>query len=110
MSERMQVIHLEFFLFIFCRGEQFRKEYSRLSEVRSILPRNVNVMALTATATKSLRNEVSALLSMENPVVVSDSVCPDKKNIKYLVARHVTMEKTLILDPLLISCMSFKQT
>ena len=83
-----------------CTGEQFRREYSQLSEVCSILPRNVNIMALTATATKSLRNEVSILLNMENPVLVP--ACPDKKNIKYLVANHVTMEKTFgpIIDDL----------
>ena len=49
-------------------------------------------MALTATATRSLRKDVSDVLGMENPVVVS--VSPDKVYIKYLVAGHVTMEKT----------------
>ena len=57
-------------------------------------------MALTATATTSLRKEVTLLLSMENPVLVS--VSPDKKNIKYLLANHVTMERTFgpIIDQL----------
>lgn len=61
------------------RGDEFRKEYSRLSEVRSILPVGVNVMALTATATRTLRKDVCDLLSMENPVLVS--VSPDKKTL-----------------------------
>ena len=66
------------------RGEEFRKEYSRLGEVRSILPHNVHVMALTATATRTLRRDVCDVLGMENPVLVSAS--PDKDNIKYVVA------------------------
>ena len=74
------------------RGEEFRKEYSRLGEIRSILPQTVNVMALTATATKTLRKDIAELLGMKNPVVVS--VSPDKRNIKYMVATHVTVEKT----------------
>ena len=49
----------------------------------------MNVMALTAT--KTLREDISDL-GMENPVVVYLS--PDKKNIKYMVATHVTVEKT----------------
>ena len=42
--------------------------------VRSILPQNVNFMALTATATKTLRKDVSVLLGMESPVLVSVSL------------------------------------
>ena len=79
-------------MFAFCRGEEFRREYSRLSEVRSILPQNVHVMALTATATKMLRRDACDVLDMESPVLVS--ISPDKDNIEYIVAAHVTMDKT----------------
>ena len=43
---------------------------------------------------------MSILLNMEIPVLVS--ACLDKKNIKYLVANHVPMEKTFgpIIDEL----------
>lgn len=49
-------------------------------------------MALTATATKTLRKQVSDMLGMKNTVLVS--VSPDKSNVKYLVAKHTTIEKT----------------
>lgn len=75
-----------------CRGEEFRKEYSRLGEIRSILSQDVNVMALTATATKSLREDVMKLLGMKSAVVVA--VNPDKANIKYEVAPFISMNKT----------------
>ena len=71
--------------FYLCRGEEFRKEYSRLGEVWSILPQNVHVMALTATATKTLRRDVRDILGMENPVLVSAS--PDKDNITVLLLK-----------------------
>ena len=37
------------------RGESFRKEFSDLGEIRSIVPRHVRLMALTTTATLSTR-------------------------------------------------------
>ena len=49
-------------------------------------------MSLTATATIMLRKDVCDILGMESPVLVS--VSPNKDNIKYIVAGHVTMDKT----------------
>ena len=67
----------------FYRGESFRREFSRLGEVRSIIPEHVNVMALTATATTSSQAEIIQSLDMQNPVIVS--VPPIKDNIFYCV-------------------------
>ena len=96
--------------FSLCKGEEFRKEYSRLGEVRSILPHNVYVMALTATATKTLRRDVCDVLGMENPELVSAP--PDKDNIKYVVAGFLTMDKAfgLIADQLYESHTLFGRT
>ena len=62
---------------------EFRKAFAKIGEVRSLIPSNVNVMALTATATISTRTHVCEKLSMVNPVVISQS--PNKLNIKYIV-------------------------
>ena len=35
--------------------EDFRSEFKKLGELRSIIPRRVDIMALTATATTGLR-------------------------------------------------------
>ena len=43
--------------YLYFRGDCFRREFSRLGELRSVIPENVNVMALTATATVSTRRE-----------------------------------------------------
>ena len=68
---------------LYYRGDEFRKAFAKIGEVRSILPSNVNVMALTATATKPTREYVCGKLGMSSPVVISQS--PNKVNIKYMV-------------------------
>ena len=62
------------------RGEKFWKKFSRLREVRSLLPKEVNIMALTATATNKTHQVVMSFLGMEESTKVV-SICPDKPNI-----------------------------
>lgn len=68
------------------RGDSFRREFSHLGEIRSIIPEHVHVMALT-TATKSTRRAVIRTLNMHKTVVVSKP--PVKNNIIYSVARKM---------------------
>ena len=78
---------------ITCRGESFRRAFSRLSEVRSIVPSSVKLMALTATATTSTRKSVCRLLGMVQPCIVALS--PNRVNIHYSVHKReatVTIE------------------
>ena len=97
----MHNLSLTVIISIFCayRGETFRKAFSKIGEVRSLLSPEVNVMALTATATKSTRNHVCKSLGMRNPVIVSHS--PNKVNIRYSVAK---IESSLedLLAPLIL--------
>ena len=74
---------------ILCRGDTFQTEFARLGEIRSILPPGVHVMALTATATVTLRMFVMRILSMRRASVVA--VSPDKSNIKYSVLPFTTI-------------------
>ena len=46
------------------RGDEFRKEFSQIGELRSVLPKQVKIMAITATATK-LCDAVVKTLGME---------------------------------------------
>ena len=78
---------------ITCRGESFRTAFSRLSEVRNIVPSSVKLMALTATATTSTRKSVCHLLGMVQPCIVALS--PNRVNIHYSVHKKeatVTIE------------------
>ena len=77
---------------LICRGDQFRREFSRIGELRSIIPSNVNMMALTATASNSLRRQVMKTLGMRNASVIS--VPQNKNNIKYIVKKFETLENS----------------
>ena len=75
------------------RGDSFRKAFSRLSEVRSIIPSHVKLMALTATATASTRKCVCKILGMIEPSIVA--IAPNRPNIHYSVEkRGESMEST----------------
>lgn len=58
-------------------------DFARLGEVRSLIPPHVNILALTAIATKATRKVVVKRLSMKSPEIIS--VTPDKPNLMYLV-------------------------
>ena len=52
-------------LILIFRGEQFRKDYSKLGELRSLLPK-ANFLALTATASPEDRKIISKALCLNN--------------------------------------------
>eukprot|EP00731_Ephydatia_muelleri_P008033 Em0004g371a len=60
-------------------GNHFRREFTNLGEVRSLIPNHVHVMALTATATERTIARVSAILGLVAPKIIT--VSPDKSNI-----------------------------
>ena len=72
-----------------CRGDSFRKDFSHIGEVRSILPSHVKIMALTATAMANTRKYVVSQLCMEDPAVVY--MPPAKSNIFYAVEERPAM-------------------
>ena len=78
------------------RGETFRRVLSQIGDVMSLLPKGVNVIALTATATSQLRVQVTKILGMKNELVVSLSPC--KQNITYAVGTFNTISETCIFS------------
>lgn len=67
-------------IFFAHRGDSFRREFANLGEISSLLP-DVHIMALTATASKSTRKEISRSLGMKRVLLISQS--PNKQNIFY---------------------------
>lgn len=65
--------------FLKCRGSTFRTLYSQVGELRSLIPSHTQMMALTATATRTLRCDVFTLLGMRNYSLIECS--PEKSNI-----------------------------
>lgn len=88
-------------LFTFFRGESFRSVLLRIGEIRSLIPREANILALTATATTTLRKHIISILGMRDPHIVSVSPCKD--NIVYGVTefKSITETFTPILERLL---------
>ena len=64
----------------------------RIGEVHSILPDRLNIMALTAMATKTLRYSISQTIGMHNPYVIA--IAPCKRNIMYTVKMFESVEIT----------------
>ena len=86
----------EVFCYLF-RGESFRSVLLRVGEIRSLIPNETNVLALTATATTTLRKQVISILGMKDPHIVS--ICPSKDNIVYGVKEFKSVTETF--DPIL---------
>ena len=69
-----------------CRGNYFGENIASLGELWSILPPNVHVMVLTATATHILRLSIIKTLGMVDQFILSQS--PHKENIQCTPLGH----------------------
>ena len=56
--------------------EAFRKDYSTLGELRSLVHRDVPFITLTATATESVRRKIIKDLGMDGCVEILGDKCP----------------------------------
>ena len=74
------------------RGDTFRTTLKRIGEIRSLIPDRVNVMALTATATRKLQKCIEDILGMNKPALITISPC--KANIMYGVGKFKTITET----------------
>jgi len=73
------------------RGDEFRVEFSKLGTLRSLLPNHVNVLALTATATKETLRCVEDRLAMKDVKVIG--LHSSRPNIKYIVKSSILVEE-----------------
>ena len=91
-------------------GEEFRPEFKKIGELRSIVPKTVNIMALTATATVTSRLSIERILGMQKPVVVE--VSPEKTNIALSVKKFESLESSFrpLVDKLLLEKKSAERT
>ena len=56
------------------RGDAFRRAFSEIGTLRSILPKLVHILALTATATQQTVDCVIERLSMKDIAVIGDDI------------------------------------
>ena len=76
-----------------CRGETFRECLLRIGEVRSLIPKGIHMMAMTATATQQLRSSITSILGMHDPVIIAVSPC--KANIMYAVESYESLDQAI---------------
>ena len=77
------------------RSQDLRPAYSRLAEIRALVPPATPYMACTATATQNIVKEVVSVLEMSNHVMVSLS--PNWPNIKYEVKTRTTPSRICLV-------------
>ena len=70
-----------------------RPTFSRLHELRALLPYGVPTMALTATVTNEMRKDVIERLDMQGCSILSAS--PDRPNILYRGFNRTTLEEDM---------------
>ncbi|KGT87776.1 ATP-dependent DNA helicase RecQ [Erwinia typographi] len=74
-------------------GHDFRPEYGALGQLRQRLP-DVPVMALTATADETTRNDIARLLQLNDPLIQISSF--DRPNIRYTLVEKFKPTDQLI--------------
>ncbi|XP_076116508.1 ATP-dependent DNA helicase RecQ-like [Mytilus galloprovincialis] len=67
-------------------GGEFRKEYSHLGELRSVVPKKTTFVTLTATATRSIKKDIMKTLDMDIKTSII-SVIPERPNLSYYVQK-----------------------
>ena len=66
-------------------GQDFRPSYLRIAEFLEELPRRPVVAAFTATATRTVREDIKRLLHLQNPTELVTGF--DRKNLRWIVER-----------------------
>ncbi|HOL40211.1 MAG TPA: DNA helicase RecQ [Methanospirillum sp.] len=74
-------------------GHEFRPEYRQLSVIRRTFP-EVPIIALTATATPSVRNDIITELSLHSPAIFVGSF--NRENLIYRVEKKEDGEQQLV--------------
>ena len=71
-------------------GDQFRTAFLEISNLRSIIPTHVKILALTATATSQTFQAITKTLSMDN--VKTDCFSPKSRQYYYSVHTKLNLE------------------
>ena len=77
----------------------FRDWYGKIAELRSLTPRLIPMIALTATATKNTREFIIKDLCLTKPLLICSS--PEKVNVKYYLIKTQIDSVELIFSDVL---------
>ena len=79
---------------MFHRGATFREVLFKIGELRSLIPEKTPVMALTATATRSLRMKLENIIGMKLPTSIVLPPC--KLNLTYKFADYISIAENFM--------------
>ena len=71
-------------------GDKFRTSFSKIGELRSLIPTSVNILTLTATATLETYHIICERLSMSDPCLIA--LPPSCDNIRFQVKPKIRLE------------------
>jgi len=73
-------------------GHDFRPEYRKLKDMIEMIDNNIPVIALTATATPKVQNDIAKNLGLRNPSVFISSF--NRPNLYYEIQPKINVEQT----------------
>jgi len=73
-------------------GHDFRPEYRKLKDMMEMIDNNIPVIALTATATPKVQNDIAKNLGLRNPSVFISSF--NRPNLYYEIQPKINVEQT----------------
>ena len=71
-------------------GDQFRRTLAQIRDLRSLLPNEVKILALTATATMDTYSVVKTRLRIVEPILIS--MPSERQNIFYRVCPKIELQ------------------
>ena len=72
-------------------GDEFRTAFAEIRNIRSIIPKRVKIMALTATATQSTLEIIIDRLALDKPTIIT--ISPQRTNIFYKVEPAISLDQ-----------------
>lgn len=80
------------------RGQKFRKEFANIAEIRSLTPKNTNILALTATANRGTQKSIMDSLEMRRCFMLRK--LPNNQNCSFVVLSK-PKDQLVILQPII---------
>jgi ATP-dependent DNA helicase RecQ len=87
----------------------FRPDYRKLKLIKKII-KDVPILSLTATANKTVQNDICKSLRLDDPIMISSSLYRNNLNISIFKKNNIKKDILPLLDNLNGSCIIYAKT